>query len=164
VEQFENNLHAALIALDPARRIWVEDESFTIGSVRIPIAFFKQLRQAPVIFIDVPKEERIKRLVADYTGFDSHLLQMSLDRINKRLGGQHFAKACAALQEQDYAQVADITLVYYDKAYLFGISQREAQSVFKLALSGGDVVKNARQIIHAANAHPLLQHLKQLDI
>jgi tRNA 2-selenouridine synthase len=161
VEQFENDLHAALTALDPARRIWVEDESFTIGSVRIPIAFFKQLRQAPVIFIDVPKEERIERLVADYTGFDSHLLQLSLDKINKRLGGQHFAKACTALQEQDYAQVADITLVYYDKAYLYGISQREAQSVFKLSLSGGDVEEKAKDIIHAADAHPLLQPLKQ---
>jgi tRNA 2-selenouridine synthase len=154
VEQFENNLHAVLSSMDPARRIWVEDESYSIGTVRIPLPFFKQIRQAPVLFIDVSKEERIKRLVQDYTGCEKILLQQALDRIKKRLGGQQYTQALEALEEQKYEQVADISLVYYDKAYLFGLSQREPQTVYMLDLPEESLEKKAIKIIQAANQHP----------
>jgi len=34
-----------------------------------------------------------------------------------------------ALQESDFAKVADLTLTYYDKAYLYGLSRREQTKV-----------------------------------
>jgi tRNA 2-selenouridine synthase len=151
VEQFENNLHAELSKMNPSRRIWVEDESFNIGTVRIPISFFNQMREAPVIFIDVPKEIRIKRLVEEYTGCEHALLQQALDRITKRLGGDHYNHACHALQEKDYALVADITLVYYDKAYLYGLSKRTPQTVQTLAFSTEDLETKAQKAINLAN-------------
>jgi tRNA 2-selenouridine synthase len=151
VEQFENNLHAELSKMDPSRRIWVEDESFNIGTVRIPITFFKQMREAPVIFIDVPKEIRIQRLVEEYTGCEHALLQQALDKITKRLGGDHYHHACHALQEKDYALVADITLVYYDKAYLYGLSKRTLETVQTLAFSTEDLETKAQKAINLAN-------------
>lgn len=151
VEQFENNLHAALQKLDLSRRIWVEDESLSIGTVRIPESVFNQIREAPVVFIDVPKEHRIKRLVQDYTGFDHHLLEEALLRIKKRMGGLHFNMAIEALEAREYTTVADLSLVYYDKAYLFGLSKREPQKVYTLSLSEEDTVTKAKKVIQAAN-------------
>ncbi|MBK8554971.1 MAG: tRNA 2-selenouridine(34) synthase MnmH [Lewinellaceae bacterium] len=39
VEQFENDLFFALRALDPQKRIWIENESRSIGRVYIPTGF-----------------------------------------------------------------------------------------------------------------------------
>jgi tRNA 2-selenouridine synthase len=152
VEQFENDLHAAFQNLDLSKRIWLEDESLNIGTVRIPFPLFTQMRQAPVIFVDVPKEIRIKRLVKDYTGYDHRLLEEALQRIKKRMGGLHFTKALEALEDKDYASVADLSLMYYDKAYLHGLSQREPNTVYTLPLTTENPAENARKIIELADA------------
>lgn len=154
VEQFENELFAALRLLDPGRRIWLEDESVTIGTVRIPHPFFAQMRRAPVFFLEVPKEERIGRLVQMYTGCDDALLAEAVERIHKRLGGQHHARAMQALSGGDYATVADITLTYYDKAYLFGLSKRDPNTVHRLPVAG---------LSPAATAERLIAHANELD-
>ena len=85
-EQFENNLYKAWAKLDLTKRIWVEDESKAIGLNHIPDEVFLQMRKAPVIKINVPKEVRIKRLVKDYTYADKEILIYHLNRIQKRLG------------------------------------------------------------------------------
>ncbi len=151
VEQFENDLYAALGHLDLSRRIWVEDESFTIGTVRIPRPFYNQIRQAPVVFLEVSKAERIKRLVSMYTGRDHHLLEEATQRIKKRLGGQHYARALEALKSRDYTTVADITLNYYDKAYLFGLEDRESGTIHRLETSTENPAEAARQLVAFAN-------------
>ncbi len=150
VEQFENNLHAAIQQLDTEKRIWVEDESLSVGTVRLPMPFFEQIRKAPVIFIDVPKETRIRHLVHSYTGYDHHLLEEALIRIKKRMGGLHFQEAMEALAAKDYAKVADLTLIYYDKAYLFGLSKREPNTVHTLTLTGENPAANAQKVIRLA--------------
>jgi tRNA 2-selenouridine synthase len=152
IEQFENDLHAAFQTLDVNKRIWLEDESLNIGTVRIPLAMYTQMRQAPVIFVDVPKEQRIRRLVHDYTGYAHYLLEEALQRIKKRMGGLHFTKAMEALQTKDYTTVADLSLVYYDKAYLHGLSKRESNMVHALPLIEENPADNAKKIIQLANA------------
>ncbi|QHT70401.1 tRNA 2-selenouridine(34) synthase MnmH [Rhodocytophaga rosea] len=151
-EQFENNLHAALHKLDLRRRIWVEDESITIGTVRLPAAIYNRIRQAPVIFIDVPKLIRIERLVQDYTGFDHHLLEQALERIKKRMGGLHFNLAMEALHARDYATVADLSLAYYDKAYLFGLDKRDTEKVYTLPLAEESLAEKVEKVIETADA------------
>lgn len=151
VEQFENELYAALRFLDPGRRIWLEDESVTIGTVRIPHPFFAQMRRAPVFFLEVPKAERIGRLVQMYTGCDDALLAQAVQRIHKRLGGQHHARAMQALAEGDYATVADVTLSYYDKAYLFGLAKRDPTTVHRLPVAGLSPGEVAGRLIASAN-------------
>jgi tRNA 2-selenouridine synthase len=151
-EQFENDLHANLHKLDLGRRIWIEDESITIGTVRVPEAIFTQIRQAPIIFIDVPKSIRIERLVQDYTGYDHHLLEAALERIKKRMGGLHFNLAMEALHARDYATVADLSLAYYDKAYLFGLAKRDADKVATLSLAEESLTEKAAKVIGRADA------------
>ncbi|QMW01896.1 tRNA 2-selenouridine(34) synthase MnmH [Spirosoma foliorum] len=150
-EQFENLLFHKLRALDADRRIWLEDESRNIGSCFIPLALWHQMRVAPVAFIDVPKENRIHRLVAEYAGIDHKLLVEATERIRKRLGGKAIKDALAALDNQDYANVADLTLHYYDKAYLHGLSERDATSVYPIAVQEDSPVQTAGKLIEWAN-------------
>lgn len=151
-EHFENLLFAQWRALDPNRRIWLEDESRNVGSCFIPLSLWGQMRIAPVAFLDVPKEVRIKRLVSEYTGIDHSLLVEATERIRKRLGGKVTKDALNALDRKDYATVADLTLDYYDKAYLHGLSQRDSTSVHSFPIQEDAPERTAQQLISWADS------------
>lgn len=123
-EMFENVLYEHLQTLDITKPIWVEDESKAIGRVQIPLAFWQQMCQAVLYCLEVPVEERVRYLVEQYGYFSAPDLQESLDRIARRLGGQHHKAATEALARGNYAEVVRITMVYYDKAYQYGIEKR----------------------------------------
>ena len=150
-EQFENVLFNEFKSLDSSRRIWLEDESRSIGSCFIPMSLWQQMRLAPVAFVDVPKDKRVARLVAEYTGIDHTLLVEATERIKKRLGGKVTQDALDALLRHDYATVADLTLDYYDKAYLHGLSQREPTSVYPINVTEDNLEKTAEQLIQWAD-------------
>jgi tRNA 2-selenouridine synthase len=150
-EQFENLLFNQFHSFDRNRRIWLEDESRSIGSCFVPIALWQQMRTAPVAFIDVPKEDRIQRLVAEYTGIDHTLLMEATERIRKRLGGKVTKEALDALARHEYATVADLTLDYYDKAYLHGLSQRDSSTICSMKISDDNPAQTARQLIEWAD-------------
>ncbi|MBP8823061.1 MAG: tRNA 2-selenouridine(34) synthase MnmH [Flavobacteriales bacterium] len=124
-EQFENLLWNALRQLDPARTTWVEDESRMVGRVKLPDPFFAQMRTSPVTFMDMPRAERVVRLVKDYGGAPMEELSAAVHRIQRRLGPQHAKAALEALEAGDLHQVAEITLVYYDKTYARGLAERD---------------------------------------
>lgn len=156
-EQFENALFSQWRYLDrsdgpPMRRIWLEDESRNIGSCFIPMPLWQQMRVAPVVFVDVPKLVRVRRLVAEYAGIDHNLLVEATERIRKRLGGRVTRDALDALARQDYATVADLTLDYYDKAYLHGLSQRDTASIFSMNVQEDNPAQTAKQLIVWADA------------
>ena len=151
-EQFENNLADEWLNFNPEQLVWVEDESRAIGKVYLPDNLYFKIRNSPVLFIDVPKEIRIQRLVQDYAAYDKSLLKIALDKIVKRLGGQHHKAADIALQNDDFETVADITLTYYDKAYLFGLNKRDQSKVFKIRVDSGDAQENAGVVMEYYNA------------
>lgn len=146
-EQFENNLGKIWTHLNFTKPIWMEDESRSIGHVFQPENFYKRLRNANLIFINVPREARVQRLVKEYAGIDQQALQDSLAKITKRLGGQNHKKALEALNKNDYATVADITLTYYDKAYSYGVEQRDSSKVFVLNVDGDKPKETAKSMI-----------------
>lgn len=150
-EQFENVIFQAWQTLDRNQRIWIEDESRNVGSCFIPMPLWQQMRVAPVAFVDVPKTIRVQRLVAEYTGIDHGLLVEATERISKRLGGKVTQDALNALVRNDYATVADLTLDYYDKAYLHGLSQRDQATVRTLDVVSDDPAETARWLIRWAN-------------
>ena len=170
-EQFENLLHHAWQQLDhndrsesrtsesrtspgagpSAKRIWLEDESRSIGSCFIPMPLWQQMRAAPVAFIDVTKSCRVERLVTEYANIDHRLLVEATERIQKRLGGKVTQQALEALTRHDYATVADLTLDYYDKAYLHGLSQRDPAQVHPLEIKEDSPDQTAKQLIAWAN-------------
>ncbi|WP_114437041.1 tRNA 2-selenouridine(34) synthase MnmH [Marinilabilia salmonicolor] len=123
-EQFENDIHARFLKFNPDRIIWVEGESHSIGRVYIPDQLFELLMQAPLVMYDIDRKLRVDRLVRDYGCFDKELLQESVLKIQKRLGGQRTNEALEALDAGDYRSVADLTLQYYDKGYAKSLAKR----------------------------------------
>ncbi len=152
-EQFENSLYSVLRHLNPARPVWVEDESRNIGTCFIPGAFYTQMRAAPVLYLDLPKAMRVARLVRDYTGIDHALLVEATKRIERRLGGKGTSDALTALASHDYATVADLTLDYYDKAYLHGLSQRSPVLVEQVPVSEDNPAQTAKLLVEQAYAN-----------
>ena len=128
-EQFENELAATLYGLmqkrSPEKEIWVEDESQRIGDVNIPILLWKNMRKRNIFFLDIPFEERLKYLVAQYGKHEKERLVNAIIRIKKRLGGLETKEAVNALIEERIEDCFRILLRYYDKWYLKGLNNRE---------------------------------------
>lgn len=146
-EQFENNLGEEWMKFDLNKSIIVEDESRTIGKVYLPDILYSKIRSSDNIFINMPKKLRIKRLVNDYAFFDKELLKIAVDKILNKLGGQNHKEAVMALENNDFEKVADISLSYYDKTYLYGLSKRDQTKVYKIDVDSENAEENANRII-----------------
>ncbi|CCG99183.1 tRNA 2-selenouridine synthase [Fibrella aestuarina BUZ 2] len=152
-EQYENRVFDHYRHLDPTKRVWIEDESRSVGKCFVPMSLWQQMQTAPVAFIDVPRAVRVERLVREYTGIDHTLLVEATERIRKRLGGQAYKDAIDALNRGDYATVADLTLNYYDKAYLHSLNQRDKSSVSPIPIATDDPTQTAQKLIAWADAN-----------
>lgn len=146
-EQFENNLAKEWMKLDMARPVWLEDESITMGQCGIPFALFKRMREAKVYQVIIPKKVREERLVREYANGDDVGLKNALDRIARKLGGLRAQQALEALESKDFMTVADISLQYYDKAYGFGISKREDDSVLNIPIEKDEPAATAKLLL-----------------
>ena len=125
-EQFENKLALALSAArKKAAPIWLEDESQRIGDINTPINIWKQMRTSQVYFIDIPFEERLQHIVAEYGKHERERLVNAIIRIKKRLGGLETKEAINALVEDSVEDCFRILLNYYDKWYSKGLHNRE---------------------------------------
>lgn len=143
-EQFENDICSALQDCTPKRPIWVEDESRRIGRAVVNENLFRQMRRAPVITIDVPRQQRVDRLCADYGAESPAKLAAAVNNISKRLGGEKAHATLQAIADGDMATAAHAVLDYYDKTYLFGLSKRDSECIFPLSPTPkkpGEIVK-----------------------
>ena len=146
-EEFENTLGEELFRLDFSKPIFVEDESRSIGRVYQPNDFYNQLREAKVLFLDIPVEARIPHLVKVYGSYSKEELGKSIDKIKKRLGGQWHQAAHEALEQGDLEEVVRIVLNYYDKAYLFGLSKRNQDNVIRIQINSLNQKEQVQNIL-----------------
>jgi tRNA 2-selenouridine synthase len=117
-EMFENILGIGLSKIDAkSNTIWIEDESQRIGTVMIPISFFKLIRKSPCYFIEIPFEERLKFIVSQYGSFVKEDLIAATIRIQKRLGGLETKNTIQHLEQGEILSAFHILLKYYDKWY-----------------------------------------------
>ncbi len=137
-EQFHNNLFEEIFKLDTSKRIWVEDESITIGKVFLPPDFWLHMKSSPIVQMDVSKEVRVQRLVAEYGHADRAEFLDAMTKIVKRLGGQHFKAAKEKLLAGDMAGTIEILLTYYDKYYLESIESKKDRVRLTLPWDGED--------------------------
>lgn len=151
VEHFENELCAAFGKLDLSRRIWLEDESRSIGRVQLPSDVWLRMKAAPILRVSVPKISRIQRLVIDYGNFSKEELKQCVLKIYGRLGGQHVNLALQELEKGNLDEVADITLTYYDKAYNYNHEKRNMKDVFFITCDTADAKLNAQKVMEFAN-------------
>lgn len=151
-EQFENLLANELMQLDQSRRIWLENESRLIGSVKIPDVLFENIRKAPVLEISIPFEKRIDRLAQEYGHFDPEILAENTTKLTKRLGHQRMADAVQKVRSGDIrGWIADI-LTYYDKTYAYGKSLRESGSITEVQLPDDNFMQHIDAILASAGA------------
>jgi tRNA 2-selenouridine synthase len=128
-EQFENNMAAQWLALDPGKTVWVEDESRNVGKVIIPEPLFLKMTAAPVVFVDVPFDIRVNRLSAEYGNFEKSELIALIRKIDRRMGGDQAIATIRALEQGNISDAVAIVLHYYDKTYRYGLSKREESKI-----------------------------------
>ncbi len=148
-EQFENLLATQLKKFDLERRVWVEDESRSVGKVLLPELFWKKLLVAPSIIINLPLEVRVQRLKADYGENEVDGLRNSINNIKKRLGPDCFEKALCALEQKDFAGVAQLVLGYYDKLYDKGIANKLNPNICQMNFATDRIDHIAKQLQEA---------------
>jgi tRNA 2-selenouridine synthase len=145
-EQFENDLAAQWLAFDPQKPVWVEDESRNIGKVIIPEPVFFKMIAAPLVFIDIPFEIRVKRLSEEYGNFASGDLVELIRKIGRRMGGDKANAAIHALEQGNISEAVAIVLHYYDKSYRYGLSKREKSKIHLIEVESDDLLSVSNRI------------------
>lgn len=145
-EQFENDLASQWLAFDHRKPVWAEDESRNIGKVIIPDPVFSKMASAPLVFVDVPFESRVKRLSAEYGSFGTNELALLIRKIGRRMGGDKANAAIHELEQGNLIGSVSAVLTYYDKSYLYGLSKREKSKIFTVKLESEDLQSFAKQM------------------
>ena len=145
-QDFENQMGDVLAGFDPARRVWVEDESRTIGPAVIPEMFWSTMRKARVYYLDTPRQERVRDLLQLYGSFAPSDLAGSVEKIKKRLGGVRHKEMLEALELGNLERVCEISLDYYDRAYEHGLSLRESSEVITLPVENLSLEESAKML------------------
>ncbi len=124
-EHYENLIAENLDVcnINPENQIWLEAESSNLGCCRIPHELFKQMKQAPIVEINRSKEERISQLVKVYAIQSKKDLKAATTRISRRLGPQRTELALNAINNEEWEQVCEALLDYYDKCYEYELSK-----------------------------------------
>jgi len=160
-EMFENLLAEALaVSMEKESGqttpvIYMEDESQRIGNLQIPMPLWYGIRKCPILFLEVPFEERLSFITKEYSSTEKEKLVNNTIRIQKRLGGLDTKSAINFLLEDDYAGCFSILLRYYDKYYTKALESRENLSVLlnKIPCSNVDTTTNLQKLLACKPIH-----------
>jgi tRNA 2-selenouridine synthase len=156
-EQFQNDLFEEILKLDIHKPIWIEDESIAVGKIFLPDELWRTMSASPVVEIALDKADRIKRLVYEYGDADQEEFLKAMERITKKLGGQHFKAAKEKLLLGDMASTIEILLTYYDKAYLNGLERKKQRIKATVKWDGRDADTFATKLV-------MLNSFQQLSV
>jgi tRNA 2-selenouridine synthase len=155
-EQFENEVYLIYDGFDTDRPIWIEDESRMIGSVTLPDPLVDKINRGLLIRIRCDREERVRRLVSEYSGFDPALLSAAILKISERLGGMRTSDALESIRSGHFTLAASTALDYYDKAYDHATERRSGQIRTEYILREGSPEHNATGVIQLSKE--ILEH------
>ena len=149
-EYFENQMATVLAALDPTRRIWVEDESLRIGNCAVPAVFWNRMRASTVVRLEIPAAARLAFSLATYGRHDVTELKDAVRRVEKRLGGLRVKQANQFLDDGEFARAAAIMLEYYDQCYSHSLAKRVRGVIVRVPVESTDAQANADAVLQAA--------------
>lgn len=135
-EQFQNDLFEEILKLDTGRRIWIEDESLSVGKIFLPEPLWQCMNSNPLVEVFAERDVRVQRLVREYGKIDPEEFLKAMVKITKKLGGQHFKAAKEKLLQGDMASTIDILLNYYDKAYQNGLNNKSHRIPWRASWDG----------------------------
>ncbi|MES2681544.1 MAG: tRNA 2-selenouridine(34) synthase MnmH [Bacteroidota bacterium] len=155
-EHFENLLATQLFEFyekNPAKTIWLENESQRIGNINMPQPFFDYFSAQASYFINVPFEQRLKHIVALYGKSSKESLINAIVRITKKLGGLEAKTAVNFLMDDDISACFELLLKYYDKLYHKNELKRKLDntSVVHIDCDTTDAQTNLQKISDHAN-------------
>lgn len=139
---FETALWQALRALDPARPVFVESESRTIGRLRLPQALTERMRAARCVHLQTPLEARVALLLEDYAHFvvDRAGFCARLDALREVRGHALVERWQAEVQAGRLEGVVrELLTEHYDPVYLRSMARHftDFASAFELPLADG---------------------------
>ncbi|MEE9352626.1 MAG: tRNA 2-selenouridine(34) synthase MnmH [Thiotrichaceae bacterium] len=158
---FENTMSVQQLKHEQAgyKTLLLEDEGRNIGGVHLPILLNEKMAKSPIILLKISKEERLQTSMQEYAidmleDFQNHYgeeagfqyfreaLLNSLDRIQKRLGGErHKTLRKIAVDSLDQHEktgspeshiswVTSLLVDYYDPMYNYQLDQKKDRIVF----------------------------------
>lgn len=151
-EHFANILFDVWKRTDRDQPIWLEDESRNIGSVFMPEQFYNNMQGMPVVIIMMDVRTRMPRLMEEYSVYPPGELKDSIMRISKRLGGDNTRDAIMAVDNGDIAKAVEITLHYYDRAYMYGLQKKDSKKIIFVETDTDDIEINTGKVLDAAKA------------
>lgn len=151
-EQFANLLYYELRSIDADQPLWLEDESRNIGSIFLPENFYLNMQTSPAVILMMDREVRLPGLIREYAGYPPAELIGSISRISRRLGGDNAAEAILAVERGDFSKAVEITLSYYDKAYLYSLKKRRGKEIVYIETGTDNVEINSLKVLEAAKS------------
>ena len=131
-KQFEGNILSAIQKMSTAQHVFVEAESSTIGNLMLPAPFWKKLKSAPFIWLEVPLTSRSKFLLEEYAWLTEGAETLKkLAELIKRKGNLKLAELVAEdINRCDWKSVAENLLSsYYDCRYKKSLQKSPALKI-----------------------------------
>jgi tRNA 2-selenouridine synthase len=138
---FENRIALGLVLNRNADKIYIEDESATLGKLTIPARFFMHLRQAPLIILECDLQERIKNIYEDYVRNQTASFFLdNLFRLEKKLGIKKIRALSEelriAFESRDHESshagwIQTLLHEYYDPLYQKDLRLNQDKVIFK---------------------------------
>jgi tRNA 2-selenouridine synthase len=119
-KMFESLLLNELLALDPARAVFVEGESKKIGELQVPEALMSRMRASQCVLLETDLEVRVSLLLDEYRHFltDTKSLDAQLDCLAALHGREKIAQWKSLAARGDWREfVARLLVEHYDPAY-----------------------------------------------
>jgi tRNA 2-selenouridine synthase len=154
-KMFESLLLEELLALDPARPVFVEGESKKIGELQVPEALMSRMRASPCVVLETDVETRVDLLLDEYSHFlrDRNLLDAQLDCLVALHGREKIAQWKSLAARGDWREfVARLLIEHYDPAY----RHSSARNFAKLGEARSLHITSAGEAAFASTANALL--------
>ncbi|CAE7438999.1 selU, partial [Symbiodinium microadriaticum] len=152
-EYMRNAVALQWASLNSSRWVYLEDEGPRIGTVVLPSALYRRLRQAAlVLHLDVPFALRAERSLALYGSFGAEALCSAVENFRHRMGHSRTDLLQQKLREGALREVCEEILQNYDKAYSYHLKRGRAGSgqILRLAVRTSDSAAVARDVAAAA--------------
>jgi tRNA 2-selenouridine synthase len=156
-KRFETLVWEALRAFNPARPVYVEGESRTIGRLRVPERLLECLRAAACIQIEMPLAARVSFLLVDYGHFvaDSASFCERLNALRELRGHAVVSRWQERARAGDLAVVVQELLTeHYDPVYLRSMQRNFKHFDHARPLALADGLPETLQAAARGLAHP----------
>ncbi|MFK5880834.1 MAG: tRNA 2-selenouridine(34) synthase MnmH [Sulfurospirillum sp.] len=117
-KEFQNRLFFKLLETDYTKPIFIEGESKRIGKIILPDLLYKRMGEGKRIEITAKIEQRVQRILNDYTDIDDAFFYYCMDKISPYIKKETKEETIRYYKERNLEKVSELLLLdYYDHVY-----------------------------------------------